>query len=133
MRAIEAVSAQSDAAPHCVRLSDDPQLELLVTSIGAPGPDEAVIGASVAVHIQAAPSTTPEPAAALEELFDLSPSTARFAWALAQTGGIAESAEQLGLTIETARFYSKTLYAKLGVKGQAELTRRVLTSAAALA
>jgi hypothetical protein len=71
--------------------------------------------------------------AALGELFDLSPAVARFAWALGRTGGIAESAEQLGLTIETARFYSKQLYAKLGVKGQAELARRILTSAAALA
>jgi hypothetical protein len=133
MRAIEAASADPQAPPHCVRISDDPQLELLVTPIGAPAPDEAVVGASVAVHIQAAPSTAPEPAQALGELFELSPSTARFAWALAQTGGIADAAEQLGLSIETARFYSKTLYAKLGVKGQAELTRRVLTSAAALA
>jgi DNA-binding CsgD family transcriptional regulator len=47
-------------------------------------------------------------------------------------GGIAEAAERLGLSIETARFYSKTLYAKLDVRGQAELTRRILTSVAVL-
>jgi hypothetical protein len=35
--------------------------------------------------------------------------------------------------VETARSYSKALYAKLGVSGQAELGRRILTSAAVLA
>src|SRR5262249_51042158 len=81
------------------------------------------VGAAVAAHIQAPPPDSEVPAGALGELFDLPPAIARFAWALARTGGIAESAEQLGLSIETARFYSKTLYAKLGVKGQAELAR----------
>jgi hypothetical protein len=116
-----------------VRISDDPRLELLITPVA---PDEAgapMIGAAVAAHIQVPPPTAEAPVSALGELFDLSPAVARFAWALGRNGGMAESAEELGLTIETARFYSKTLYAKLGVNGQAELARRILTSAAALA
>jgi DNA-binding CsgD family transcriptional regulator len=38
----------------------------------------------------------------------------------------------MGLTIETARNYSKKLYAKLGVRGQAELVRLVYESSAVL-
>ena len=131
MRAIEAAS--TGAAIHCVRIADEPRLELLVAPIAPEPMDEPIVGASIAVHIQTPPPHAAEPTDALGELYDLSPALSRFAWALARTGGIAESAEQLGLTVETARFYSKTLYAKLGVKGQAELTRRVLTSAAVLA
>jgi hypothetical protein len=131
-RAIEAASA--DASPRYVRISDEPQLELLIAGL-APEPEtgDAIVGASVAVHIQAAPPDAAHPAEALSELFDLSPAIARFAWSLGHDGGIAAAAAELGLTIETARFYSKTLYAKLGVSGQAELARRILTSAAALA
>jgi hypothetical protein len=133
MRAVEAVAADPDAPPQAVRIAEDPQLELLVTPIDPEGPDGPIIGAAAAVHIQGEPPEAEEPAGALVELFDLPPAIARFAWTLGRTGSIAESAEALGLTIETARFYSKTLYAKLGVKGQAELARRILTSAAALA
>jgi hypothetical protein len=133
LRALEAVAADAAAAPRAIRLAEDPQLELLVAPLAADGPQGPIIGAAAAVHIQAPPPEAADPAAALGELFDLSPAVARFAWALGRTGGIAESADQLGLTIETARFYSKQLYAKLGVKGQAELARRILTSAAALA
>jgi hypothetical protein len=133
MRAIETVASDTRASPRAVRIAEDPQLELLITPIAAEASDAPMIGASVAAHIQIPPPVGADPATALGELFDLSPAVARFAWALGRTGGIAESAEQLGLTIETARFYSKTLYAKLGVKGQAELARRILTSAAVLA
>ena len=133
MRAIEAVATQPGASPRCVRISRDPQLELLVTRMEPAALDQPIVGAAAAVHIQAEPPAATDAAVALGELFDLPPAIARFAWALAQSGRIADTAEELGLTVETARFYSKALYAKLGVRGQAELTRRLLTSAAALA
>jgi len=131
--AIEAVAAQPDAAPHAVRISEEPRLELLIAPIAADGADGPIIGATVAAHIQADPPASADPAPVLGELFELSPAVARFAWALGRNGGMAESAEQMGISIETARSYSKALYAKLGVTGQADLTRRLLTSAAALA
>ena len=57
----------------------------------------------------------------LAELFGLLPSEARFALALARGLSIAEAAESLGLTLETARNYSKKVYAKMGARGQADL------------
>lgn len=132
-RALDAIAAQPDAAPRAVRISEEPPIELLLTPIGRDETDAPIVGAAVAVHVQIPPPADTDPAGALSELFEVPPAVARFAWTLGRTGSIADSADELGLTIETARFYSKTLYAKLGVKGQAELARRVLTSAAALA
>jgi DNA-binding CsgD family transcriptional regulator len=36
---------------------------------------------------------------------------------------IAEAAEDLGLSEQTARTYSKNIYAKIGARGQADLVR----------
>ena len=44
-----------------------------------------------------------------------------------------EAAADLGLTVETARNYSKKIYAKTGARGQAELVRNILTGVLALA
>jgi len=51
---------------------------------------------------------------------------------MAQAISISDAAETLGLTIETARNYSKKIYAKTGARGQAELVRIVLTSVLAV-
>lgn len=44
-----------------------------------------------------------------------------------------EAAHMMGLTDETARNYSKRIYAKMGVRGQAELVRLIFLSSASLA
>ena len=69
----------------------------------------------------------------LAELFGLLPSEARFALALSRGLSIAEAAQSLGITLETARNYSKKVYAKMGARGQADLIRFILTSVLALA
>ena len=58
---------------------------------------------------------------------------ARLARALGQGDSLREAAARLGLTIETARSYSKQIYAKTGLRGQADLMRRLWTGAAVLA
>ena len=69
----------------------------------------------------------------LVDLFDLTPAEARLAWSLAQGLSIAEAAEAHGLTVETARYYSKKIYAKTGARGQVDLVRNILTGVLALA
>ena len=59
----------------------------------------------------------------LVDLFGLLPSEARLANALANGASLAEAAEQMGLTIETVRNYSKKIFAKTGTRGQADLVR----------
>ena len=63
----------------------------------------------------------------------LLPSEARLAWQLAQGTSIAEAASMTGLSEETARNYSKKIYAKTGARGQPELVRIILTSVLAIA
>lgn len=67
------------------------------------------------------------------ELSGLPPREAEFAVALARGASIAEAGAALGLTLETARNYSKQVYAKLGLRGQADLVRRFYESGASLA
>lgn len=81
--------------------------------------------------------TLPQPhsehgAERLAQIFDLPRREAELAMALADGHSIAEAAERMNLTLETARNYSKRLYAKLGVRGQAELVRLVYESSAVM-
>jgi DNA-binding CsgD family transcriptional regulator len=68
----------------------------------------------------------------LVELFGLLPSEARLAWEMAQAIPITQAAANLGLTVETARNYSKKIYAKMGARGQAELVRIIMSSVLAI-
>jgi DNA-binding CsgD family transcriptional regulator len=66
-------------------------------------------------------------------LFDLPRREAELAMLLADGHSLAEAGAAMGLTIETTRNYSKRLFAKTGVRGQAELVRAVYESCAVLA
>lgn len=79
------------------------------------------------------PEVTRDRASSIATLFGLPLSEARLAASLANGAGIAEAATTLGLTIETARNYSKRVYAKTGTTGQANLVRLILSSVAMLA
>ena len=46
---------------------------------------------------------------------------------------LVEAAQAHGLTVETARYYSKKIYAKTGARGQVDLVRNILTGVLALA
>lgn len=62
----------------------------------------------------------------LPTLFRLSRSEAALAALLSEGVSLADAATELGLTIETARNYSKRVYVKTGARGQADLVRIVL-------
>lgn len=66
-------------------------------------------------------------------LHDLPRREAELAISLADGLSINEAAQAMGLTVETARNYSKRLYSKLDVTGQAQLVRLVHRSSAVLA
>ncbi|WP_338467563.1 LuxR family transcriptional regulator [Novosphingobium sp. ZN18A2] len=65
--------------------------------------------------------------------YGLSEREAALAVALSRGEGIVEAGTSLGLTAETARNYSKRIYAKTGTRGQADLVRLILTGLAVLA
>jgi DNA-binding NarL/FixJ family response regulator len=69
---------------------------------------------------------------ALRALFNLNPSEARLAHALASGLDLKEAAEAQAVTLSTARTYLKRLFQKTGVNRQAELVRLLLNSVAGL-
>ncbi|PNU05006.1 response regulator [Novosphingobium guangzhouense] len=126
--AAAAVEFTSDAPPppRAVMLHEAPRLEaLLTTTSDMPRP-------SMLALCRLPNARTPESVERLAQLFDLPPREAELAIALNEGHSIAEAADRMGLTLETARNYSKRLYAKLGVRGQAELVRLVSDSVAVM-
>jgi DNA-binding CsgD family transcriptional regulator len=114
-------------APRPVLLHEHPRLEALLTATSdMPRP-------SMLALCRLPNARTRESVDRLARLFDLPPREAELAIALNEGRSIAEAAEAMGLTLETARNYSKRLYAKLGVRGLPELVRLVCDSVAVMA
>jgi DNA-binding NarL/FixJ family response regulator len=111
-----------DARPRAMVLSRDPWFDMLLVPANRNSISAKSVPAVVAyVHGDSSPSA--DRCEQLAQLFDLLPSEARLALALSRGMSITEAAEDLGLTEQTARTYSKTIYAKMGARGQADLVR----------
>lgn len=117
--------------PHAFSLSRDPWIDMFVTPahdrLAHPGSNVAAM-----VYVSGDRWSQQDRHEQLVDLFGLLPSEARLAWAMAQGMSISEAADELGITIETARNYSKKIYAKTGARGQAELVRIIFTSVLAV-
>jgi DNA-binding CsgD family transcriptional regulator len=125
--------ANDPAAPaRAVNLSRDPQIDMLVSPLHSRTLSAAALPVAT-VYVAGDRWSQADRCGQLMELFGFTNSEARFAWAIAQGSSIAEAAGELGLTIETARYYSKQVYAKTGSRGQADLVRMILVSVTALA
>lgn len=128
---VKSYGATGEGRSQAFRLSQDPWVDMLVT----PAHEQALAGHRrpvAIIYVSGDRRSQEARCEQLVELFGLLPSEARLAWMLAQATSIAQAAEALGLTIETARNYSKKIYAKTGARGQAELVRIVLTSVLAV-
>lgn len=118
--------------PKALHLSRDPWMDMLVAPVQKPMITGGATPVAIA-YVSGDRESQADRHEQLADLFGLLPSEARLAWELAQGTSIADSAKTLGLTLETARNYSKKIYAKTGARGQAELVRIVLTSVLAIA
>jgi len=112
-------------------VSMDPWVDLLIVPAAPDLQSPAASGAAVA-YIQGDNRSRSDRHEQIAELFGLLPSEARLALALSNGQSIAEAAQRLGITVETARNYSKKIYAKMGARGQSDLIRFILTSVLAL-
>ncbi len=136
--ALQRLIADSDAQPHALRLSDDPPVDLLLLPYASAPADKAEPGPvslrepAMIVYLRTGDQAGRDRHAQIAELFGLLRSEARLAMALCQGLTLAEAADHLAITIETARNYSKKIYAKTGAWGQADLVRRILSSMATL-
>ncbi|MEK6636887.1 MAG: helix-turn-helix transcriptional regulator [Pseudomonadota bacterium] len=120
-----------DARPQAFNLSKDPWVEMLVTPLQRPAFSGSKTPVAI-IYVSGDRRSQADRCEQLVDLFGLLPSEARLAWMLAQATSISEAANALGLTVETARNYSKKIYAKTGARGHAELVRIILTSVLAI-
>ncbi|MDE2561252.1 MAG: LuxR family transcriptional regulator [Sphingomonadales bacterium] len=131
-QACAAMAGDASAAARSVRVQSGGNLAVLLRPAGpapALAPPVAAIG-----HVRCgAPSPGGKAAKVLAALYGLSANEAALAEALARGETIVEAGARLRLTSETARNYSKRIYAKTGARGQADLVRIVLSGLATLA
>lgn len=132
-RACAAIADGSEDAPSPVVIPINDHLTLMLqpalfeTSAGMPRP------VAVATLRVDAREDERSGAAVLRDQFGLSPREAALAEKLSRGEVIVEAGQQLHLTAETARNYSKRIYARTGTRGQADLVRLILTGLAPLA
>jgi DNA-binding CsgD family transcriptional regulator/PAS domain-containing protein len=90
------------------------------------GPGEMKTGALVFIHD---PDATPAPLAdTVRWHFELTPTQARLAGALAAGDSLAECARAMRISVATARTHLKEVFAKTGARRQADLVRLLLSS-----
>ena len=129
---VKRFAEDAEARPRAINISPAPWVEMLV----APIKNRSLSASSTPVaiaYLSGDRCSQADRCEQLVDLFGLLPSEARVAWAMAQGRSMAEAAQELCLTIETVRGYSKKIYAKTGARGQAELVRNIVTSVLALA
>ncbi|MDE8651102.1 helix-turn-helix transcriptional regulator [Novosphingobium album (ex Liu et al. 2023)] len=130
--AIRALAENPQARPQAIVLSREPWLDLLlVPSAQRMGTTQAT--PAIVAYVHADNWSSADRCDQLGQLFDLAPSEARLALALSRGMSITEAAGELGLTVESARTYSKRIYAKTGARGQADLVRFIHRSVLAIA
>ena len=117
--------------PRAMHLIDEPWLDMLLVPI----PYRTISGGRTPIcvgYVHGVFTASEDRSEQLRHLFGLTGSEARLAIALSQGKTIAEAAAETSLTIETARNYSKRIYAKTGTRGHADLVRILLASVVAL-
>lgn len=130
--AFAAAAAGSPPDPVLVALEGRPPLLLRPAPAPiapAPGPRPVAIAA---LRLPVREDET-RGAAVLRELYRLSTREAALAQKLSRGEMIVEAGRALRLTPETARNYSKRIYARTGTRGAADLVRAVLSGLAPLA
>jgi DNA-binding CsgD family transcriptional regulator len=130
--AIRLLADDPRGRPRAIVLSRDPWLDMLL--VPAHGrPISSPSAPAVIDYVHGDSWSSADRCEQLAELFELLPSESRLALALSRGMTIAEAAGELGLTVETARNYSKKIYAKTGARGQPDLVRFIHRSVLAIA
>lgn len=132
VEAVKQLSADPSSRPRALVLNRDPWVDMLLV----PAHRRPLVDShppAVIAYIHGESWSSADRCEQLAELFDLLPSEARLALALSRGMSIAEAAEDLNLTVDTARTYSKKIYAKTGARGQPDLVRFIHRSILAIA
>ncbi|RPE62904.1 hypothetical protein EDD53_2943 [Pacificibacter maritimus] len=123
MRAALNAIAAGETAPQAVRLSASGHVQMILSVMNYGG-DMVVVGC-----VRFPKLARDLPLSRVMDVFALNRSEARLAVALCDGLTLAQAAETLGWTIETARSTSKQLFAHMGVSGQPSVVRAMQSSA----
>lgn len=129
---IATMATDPQSRPRAIPLRADPWLDMLLV----PTREKSLLTTAAPVviaYVHGDNWRSSDRCGQLIDLFSLSRSEARLALALCRGKSIAEAADELGLTLETARSYSKSIYAKTGSRGLPDLVRIIMGSVIALA
>ncbi|MBE9640253.1 helix-turn-helix transcriptional regulator [Salipiger mangrovisoli] len=118
----QALAAAAQGRARRVMLAAEPAVELWLAPESCGG-ETRLVG-----RLRHGLSARGLPPGRLAAGFGLSRSEARLAACLCDGLSLAEAAEELGWTPETARSTSKQVFARMGVRGQTGVVRRVLES-----
>ena len=124
-----AMAAAQESARRVVRLDRSGARDILLRPLPSPMGTAIVAVGTVRQPQQQKRAAPPRVVA---QLLGLSEREAALAEAMSRGESIVEAGARLGLTRETARNYSKRIYAKTGTTGQADLVRLILTGLAPL-
>jgi DNA-binding CsgD family transcriptional regulator len=131
VNAVAKIAAGSTNRPRAIQLRGDPWLDMLI--VPAQGKLLAANGAAAAIaYVHGDNWSAQDRLMQLAELFSLAPSEAKLALALCRGRTIAEASREMGITVESARTYSKSIFAKTGARGQPDLVRIIMGSILAL-
>lgn len=130
--ALEAVISDPHAKPRAIVLSREPWLDMLLVRANISA-NATRLTPSLVAYIHSDQWSSADRCEQLGALFELTPRQASLALALSRGMTIAEAAHELGLTLESARTYSKRIFAKMGARGQADLVRFVHRSVLTIA
>ena len=131
--AVRNSSSESPAYSRALRLSGCAHLTLLVRSLAPSASSANQRAAAAVVYLSDTQAASTASAQQLVDLFDLSAMEAALALQLVEGRTLTEAARALHLSEQTARTYSKHIFAKTGTHRQADLVRLILTSVAHLA
>lgn len=115
------------------RPSGQRDLGVIVRPIPArPGDPRGSLTAAVAVFVNADSIERDAPVASVQKLFGLTQKEARLALLLANGRTLQEAANELDISLNTARAHLRAIFAKTGIDRQTRLVRAILTSVASL-
>lgn len=127
--------ALGEQNPQAIAIDSAPRIDILVVPLSTSAIRQGAPIAAIYLHTPQHPTRgiMTSQSQRLRELFRLSPTEAELALRLADGQTIAEAAVEIAITEQSARTYSKRIFAKTGTTRQADLVRLLLRSVATLA
>jgi DNA-binding CsgD family transcriptional regulator len=121
---------QARLEPQAAHISGPEGQTVGILIMAAEGRDELGPGSRPerAIYFHTLSSSSDAPERLVADLYDLSRAEAKLCVLLVDGLTLRECAEELGITENTARTYSKQIFSKIGVSRQVDLVRKMLRS-----